>query len=499
MYHGRVMTQDTRTTLSGNVPEFSVSEISQAIKGTLESGFGQVRVRGELSRVKIYGSGHLYTALKDDRSVLEAVCWRGVLSKLSVKPEEGLEVICTGRITSYPGRSQYQLVIDGMELAGEGALLKLLEERRKRLAAEGLFDTARKRPLPFMPRLIGVVTSPSGAVIRDILHRIADRFPTPVLLWPVTVQGETAAKQIVAAVEGFNALPPLDSQFQSGRPRRPDILIVGRGGGSLEDLMPFNEEGVVRAVAASSIPVISAVGHETDTTLIDFAADLRAPTPTAAAEQAVPVRAELAAFVAELEQRLNAQAHRQIDNRRIYLEGLGRGLVDPARVLENAMQTLDDMGHRLDLAIEAVQDRCRNHVQTLAGKMRSPREILTEAKAVLKGETRALDRAGQILLRAPTEALEMTGRLLESLSYRRTLERGFVLVRDETGKARTRKAGLNAGAAVSLSFADGEIGAVIDGAEADSGSGSGGACAGAKAIRRPKKPKSKPKPQGELF
>ena len=277
-----------------NLPEFTVSEISQAVKRTIEGAFGRVRVRGEVSGFKRAASGHLYMSLKDEAAVLDAVCWRGTASRLAFPPEDGLEMVFTGQLTTYPGRSKYQLVIEEVEPAGEGALMALLEKRRKALAAEGLFDDARKQELPFLPELIGVVTSPTGAVIRDILHRLADRFPRHVLIWPVAVQGTEAAAQIAAAITGFNRLAP------GGPVPRPDLLIVARGGGSLEDLWAFNEEIVVRAAAASEIPLISAVGHETDTTLIDFAADTRAPTPTAAAEMAVPVRAELAMTVSDL-------------------------------------------------------------------------------------------------------------------------------------------------------------------------------------------------------
>ena len=270
--------------MSTNVQELSVSELSRALKRTVEDAYSYVRVRGEISGFKKAGSGHLYMTLKDTDAVIDAVCWRGSASRLMTKPEDGLEVIATGRLTTYPGRSKYQIVIEQMEMAGEGALLKLLEERRKKLADEGLFDESRKQPIPFLPEVIGVVTSPTGAVIRDILHRLSDRFPRHVLLWPVLVQGEGAAAQVAAAIEGFNRIAP------GGQVPRPDLLIVARGGGSLEDLWGFNEEIVVRAAAASEIPLISAVGHETDTTLIDFASDRRAPTPTAAAEMAVPVQ-----------------------------------------------------------------------------------------------------------------------------------------------------------------------------------------------------------------
>ena len=272
--------------LATNLPEMTVTELSQAVKRTVEGSFERVRVRGEITRPSFPSSGHVYFRLKDESAVLDAVCWRGAAARLSIRPEEGIEVIASGRLTTYAGRSTYQIVVDSLEIAGEGALLKLLEDRKKKLAAEGLFEESRKRPLPYLPETIGVITSPSGAVIRDILHRLAERFPRRVLVWPVAVQGDGAAEQVAAAIEGFNALP------EGGAVPRPDVLIVARGGGSLEDLWAFNEEVVARAVAASAIPLISAVGHETDTTLIDYVSDRRAPTPTAAAEIAVPVRGE---------------------------------------------------------------------------------------------------------------------------------------------------------------------------------------------------------------
>src|SRR5882672_11468005 len=306
-----------------NLPEYTVSELSLALKRSIEDDFGQVRVRGEISGFKRPGSGHCYFALKDADAVLDAVCWRMTAIRLAIKPEDGMEVVCSGRLTTYPGRSKYQLVVDTIELAGKGALLRLLEERRLRLAAEGLFAVERKKPLPFLPAVIGIVTSPTGAVIRDILHRLADRFPRRVLIWPVTVQGDGAAAQIAAAIDGFNRLGA------AGPAPRPDLIIVARGGGSLEDLMAFNEEIVVRAAAASAIPLISAVGHETDTTLIDHAADLRAPTPTAAAEIAVPVRLDLVAELAGKTARLAGGLARLFSERRLHLAGLARGLPDP--------------------------------------------------------------------------------------------------------------------------------------------------------------------------
>src|SRR6185437_6194906 len=328
-----------------NLPEYTVSELSAALKRSIEQGFSYVRVRGEVSGFKRHGSGHCYLALKDAEAVLDAVCWRGTAIRLGVKPEDGMEVVCTGRLTTYPGRSKYQLVIETMELAGVGALLKLLEDRRKRLAAEGLFAEKRKKRLPFLPRIIGVVTSPTGAVIRDILHRLNDRFPRRVLVWPVAVQGEGAAEQVAAAIDGFNKLSP------GGRVPRPDLLIVARGGGSLEDLMAFNEEVVVRAAAASAIPLISAVGHETDTTLIDYASDRRAPTPTAAAEMAVPVRLDLIAETQALGARVATAMARRLAERKMHVEGLGRGLPDPVGLINAAQQRLDDRAERLALGL----------------------------------------------------------------------------------------------------------------------------------------------------
>ncbi|MGF1608942.1 MAG: exodeoxyribonuclease VII large subunit [Kiloniellales bacterium] len=434
-----------------NLPVFGVSELSQRIKRTLEGNFEHVRVRGEISGFKRAASGHLYLALKDQDAVLDAVCWRGVAGRLGLKPEDGMEVIATGRITSYPARSRYQLVIEQLELAGEGALLKLLEERRRKLAAEGLFDAARKRPLPYLPRVIGVVTSPTGAVIRDILHRLADRFPRHVLVWPVLVQGEGAAEQVAAAIGGFNALAP------GGKVPRPDVLIVARGGGSLEDLWAFNEEVVVRAAAASAIPLISAVGHETDTTLIDYAADRRAPTPTAAAEMAVPVRGELVANVMELARRIVAAAGRMVEERRQRVEGLGRGLPDPRRLLEDKSQRLDDRAERLGNAIAALLRQGDSELRNAAARLPHPRHQLARAAERLEAPRQRLQRcggliaesasrrllqldAGRRLLRCRDQLLadarrhiDALARVLDSLSYHKVLERGFTVVRGPEG------------------------------------------------------------------
>src|SRR5712672_3988902 len=326
-----------------NLPELSVSELSLALKRTIEDAYGYVRVRGELGNVKYHSSGHIYLDLKDDKACLAGIVWRNAAPRIKVKLEAGLEVVVTGRITTFPGQSKYQIVIETLEPAGLGALMALVEERKKKLAAEGLFDAARKQLLPFLPDVIGVITSPTGAVIRDILHRLADRFPRHVLVWPVKVQGDGSAEQIAAAIRGFNALP------ETGRIRRPQLIIVARGGGSLEDLWSFNEEIVVRAAADSMIPLISAVGHETDITLIDFAADKRAPTPTAAAEMAVPVRSELIARIDSLARRSLACWQRGEEARRTELRAAMRALPTAEELLSLPRQRLDHADARLTL------------------------------------------------------------------------------------------------------------------------------------------------------
>jgi exodeoxyribonuclease VII large subunit len=443
-----------------NVPEFTVSELSQAVKRTVEGAFALVRVRGEVSQLKRHSSGHVYLCLKDAEAVIDGVVWRGSMARLGLRPEDGMEVICTGRVTTYPGRSKYQLVIERMELAGEGALLKMIEERKKRLAAEGLFDEQRKKKLPFLPELIGIVTSPTGAVIRDILHRLNDRFPRRVLVWPVAVQGEGAAEQVAAAIRGFNALAP------DGAIPRPDLLIVARGGGSLEDLMAFNEEIVVRAAASSTIPLISAVGHETDTTLIDFAADRRAPTPTAAAEMAVPVRVELIADVMRDGQRLVAGLHRMVEERRIRVEGLGRGLGDPMRLVEECRQRLDDKEQRLGVGLNNWVNARRGQIDglaaRLAGAQLATRRTLAQCRDRGEELLQRAHGAAERMLADRTRHLSSAAQLLESFSYERVLERGFVLVHDSDGAAVTSaEAARNAGS-VALRFRDGEVGARVE-------------------------------------
>ncbi len=415
--------------LTSILPEYTVTEISHALKKMVETGFARVRVRGEISGLKRHTSGHVYFALKDQDSVLDAVCWRGSYQALSLAPQEGMEIIATGRLTTYPGRSKYQIVVDGMELAGEGVLLKLLEERKKALAAEGLFDEARKKPLPFLPSLIGIVTSPTGAVIRDMLHRLQDRFPVPVLLWPVAVQGEGAASQVAAAVRGFNKLD-----------RKPDLLIVARGGGSLEDLWAFNEECVVRAIADSQIPVISAVGHETDVTLADFAADKRAPTPTAAAEFAVPERLHLAQSLAQYGSRLTSRLHHTLSLYESQLDGLRRGLPSLGAWIEDYGQKLDDYGERLI----TIKER-----------------FFEQQKVPLDHLSHRLSPALMTILQTATHCFEGLAQLLESYSYTRTLERGFSFVTTRDQTLIPSKAQTTPGQEVQIHFHDGSVGAQI--------------------------------------
>ena len=494
-----------------NTPEISVSDLSAAIKRTVEDAFGYVRLRGEVSGFKgPSASGHCYFRLKDEGAAIEAVIWKGTYGRLKFKPQEGLEVIATGRVTTFPGSSKYQVVIESLEPAGVGALMALLEERRKKLAAEGLFDAARKRPLPYLPEVIGVVTSPTGAVIRDILHRLEDRFPRTVLVWPVRVQGEGSAAEVAAAIRGFNAIGPDDDL------PRPDVIIVARGGGSLEDLWGFNEEIVVRAAAESAIPLISAVGHETDTTLIDFAADRRAPTPTAAAEMAVPVRADLVAETLGLGRRLGLAVARGMEGRRTELRAAARALPDAERLLATARQRLDTAGERLPNALAANASAHRTRLVRAAGRLspallagrieRSQDRVATladRAVAALERRTelrrqgfstlsdrlsrslgvyartqsdrieRARDRLQALHARGPRavalvlgrgrERLDGAAKLLAALSYQGVLARGFALVRDGEGRPLRSAAAVTPGMALAIEFADGRVGATVGG------------------------------------
>jgi len=430
---------ETRAGLLANVvpgdnsPALSVSELSGALKRTVENAFGQVRVRGEISGFKRHSSGHCYFSLKDENACIDAVIWRTSAGNLAFRPEDGAEVIATGKLTTYPGRSKYQIVVERMELAGEGALLALLEKRRKALAAEGLFDAGRKRKLPFLPRVIGVVTSPTGAVIRDILHRLEDRCPTHVVLWPVPVQGEGAAAKIAAAIRGFPSLDP-----------RPDLLIVARGGGSIEDLWPFNEEEVVRAAAESPIPLISAVGHETDTTLIDFASDLRAPTPTAAAEIAVPVRSELFAQLGELQHRAQHCLARRIERGRERFDLTVCRWPEAQTIFAPAAQRLDELGERLPRSLAARAGHARADLNLVAGRLRS--ELIDQRIARL------------------SEKLAAAWSMAKLVHPERPLSKGFVRVTSRDGGTVTRAADARAAQRLTLHFGDGAVDASVDGA-----------------------------------
>ncbi len=446
-----------------NVPEFSVSELSFALKREIETAFPRVRVRGEISQPSFPRSGHCYFRLKDENAVIDGVAWKGTIPRLGIRIEEGLEVIVTGKLTTYAGSSRYQIIVDRLELAGEGALLKLLEDRRKKLQAEGLFDLDRKRALPFLPEVVGVVTSPSGAVIRDILHRLADRFPRHVLVWPVAVQGEKAAAEVAAAIAGFNRLSV------GGKVPRPDVLIVARGGGSLEDLWAFNEEIVVRAAAASEIPLISAVGHETDTTLIDFASDRRAPTPTAAAEMAVPVRADLLTEALDYAKRLAGGMTRLLRESTMELAGLARGLGDPRRLIEERQQRLDIAGERLlagpRRVLEVKQQLIAAEGRALRGagerfksEMRQKAERMADR---LEQFGERLKRHGSDLLQNGRRQVDQAAKLLESYSFHSVLNRGFALVRDQDGQPVLAAAGTSTGQTIGIEFADGKIGARV--------------------------------------
>jgi len=508
-----------------NSPEFTVSEISGAIKRVIEGNFGHVRIKGEVGRVSRPRSGHIYLDLKDDRAVISGVIWKGVAARLQTQPEEGMEVVATGRVTTFGGQSKYQIVIEEIKPAGMGALMALLEKRKKQLAAEGLFEAARKRPLPYLPEIIGVVTSPSGAVIRDILHRLRDRFPRKVLVWPVAVQGANCAPEVARAIEGFNALTP------GGALPRPDLLIVARGGGSVEDLWGFNEEVVARAAAASQIPLISAVGHETDTTLIDYVSDRRAPTPTAAAELAVPVRHELAAWLEGQGARMQQLVSQGLSGRDQRLRDMGRALPRPESLLEGPRQRLDRAGEKLEPALIAGVQRRRVYLSDRAGalrpatltqRLRSERQrlggcaprlapALGRAIAARRDRYEALARrfrpeslvqenvrkrealeklsarlgeAGQRQIRDWRGRLEALDRLRETLSYKSTLARGYAVVRGD-GAVVTGVAAARAAARLEIEFADGRL------AVGGKAAGGGGAAAGRKGGGGPE--------QGSLF
>lgn len=481
-----------------NAPEFSVSEISGAVKKAIEGGFSHVRVRGEVGRVSRPASGHIYMDLKDDRSVLAGVIWKGRAQGLASRPEEGMEVIATGKLTTFPGQSKYQMIIEDVAPAGAGALMAMLEKRKAQLASEGLFDPERKKELPYLPEVIGVVTSPSGAVIRDILHRLRDRFPRKVLVWPVAVQGQRCAPEVANAIRGFNAMTP------GGALPRPDLIIVARGGGSLEDLWGFNEEIVARAAVASDIPLISAVGHETDTTLIDFVSDMRAPTPTAAAEMAVPVRLDLMVWVDQQGARLSASLSNGLSQRQQRLRDLSRGLPQKDSLLDGPRQRFDTWAERLPVALrQAVArkelalsrasgalrpsvlrgrlDRANDRLQNAARGLNADvvaRDIarksdrLTQAARGLRSDvirrdiTRKLDRLDAMTARLAARAqsdqaarlarLDGLDRLRETLGYQATLERGYAVVRADGAVVTSAQAAKKA-ASLEIQFADGRL------------------------------------------
>jgi exodeoxyribonuclease VII large subunit len=497
-----------------NAPPYSVSELAFALKRTLEDRYGFVRLRGELSKVTHHSNGHVYLTIKDDKAAIDGVVWKGNVRSLGVRPEHGLEVIVTGKITTYPAGSRYQIVIDSMEAAGVGALLAQLERLKAKLAAEGLFAPERKRPLPSMPAVVGVITSPTGAVIRDILHRIRDRWPCHVLVWPVVVQGDAAAAQVSAAIRGFNAILP------GGPAPRPDILIVARGGGSVEDLWAFNDEALARTVAESTIPLISAVGHETDTTLIDFVSDRRAPTPTAAAEMATPVLAELRALISDFDRRLSRCSARTIEERRTRLLGAARGLPRPNDLLALAQQRFDIASGRLDAALHRnttvhAQDLLKVTARLTPDALRRQHAAKADRVADLGRRlnacgTRSLDRvrdharlpllwtrlgsAAERRLARANDQLANLEKLRVSLNPERPLELGFALVRKGDGTLARSAADLVSGERVNLKFKSGDRDAVIDGE---------GGIVPPQAPARPAPPRPKPAPpkteQGDLF
>jgi exodeoxyribonuclease VII large subunit len=468
---------------ASNVPEYNVSEISGAVKRTLETTFGRIRVRGELTEVKRYPSGHIYLSLKDESAKISGVVWKSAVSRLGMVPENGVEVIATGRISAYGERSSYQLIIERMEYAGAGALLARIEMIRLRLAAEGLFDAERKVPLPVLPRVIGVVTSERGAVIQDIRTTIARRFPRQLLVWPVPVQGEGSADRIAEAIAGFDAIAV------GGTVPRPDVLIVARGGGSLEDLMAFNEEIVVRAVAACRIPVISAVGHETDTTLIDFASDQRAPTPTAAAEMAIPARSDLVADLEHKGSRLISSVRRLLHEQHLALTRAERGLPDLPSLVGAARQRLDDRAERIVLALPALVERRRAALTSVERRLPDPHRLVQARRASLdllshrleacthKAVARlrtAMERIAARLTDAPLRAslrearAHLTGAAarLESASPLAILQRGYVLVTDPVGHPITTASAVKPHAKLQLHFGDGKVDAVAHGGSA---------------------------------
>ena len=435
-----------------NAPEFSVSELSSVLKRMIEGEFSNVRIRGEVGRVSRPASGHLYFDLKDDKSVIASVTWKGQASKLATQPEEGLEVVATGKITTFAGQSRYQMIVSEMSVAGIGALMAQLEKRKKKLEAEGLFDKNIKKEIPYLPEIIGVVTSPSGAVIRDILHRLSDRFPRKVLLWPVSVQGESCAPDVTAAINGFNKLTP------GGAMPRPELIIVARGGGSIEDLWGFNEESVVRAAFESEIPLISAVGHETDTTLIDLASDLRAPTPTAAAEYAVPVRADLMGWLSSMEERRVRSLTSNLEIKRQRLKDLSRGLPTPSDLVAMAAQRLDAVSDRLPRALSAVSNNKRTLLlQTSAGlRGRLLQNKLIDRTKEMNRFVKSIEANIRLIIQRNQSSLDGLERIRQTLGYEATLRRGYTVVRNKDGKLITRLKDADVNKELEIEFYDGK-------------------------------------------
>ncbi len=439
-----------------NNPVYSVGEFSQVIKKLVETNFSYVRIRGEISRPSFPGSGHVYFTLKDTDGSIAAIIWKYTLPRLSIRPEEGMEVICNGKITTFAGQSKYQIIVDSMEVAGEGALLKMLEDRRKKLLAEGLFKQEHKKPIPYLPQRIGVITSPSGAVIKDILHRLSDRFPSHVYLWPVAVQGEGSAQQIANAIEKFNLFTDQTNM------KKPDLLIVARGGGSLEDLWSFNEEVVVRAVFNSIIPVISAVGHETDTTLIDFVSDLRAPTPTGAAEKSVPVRDELIARIGELNLRLKTSFTNKLNNNKDRLNNLIRLLGKPDQIYDNKSQTLDFIYKDIENLFSNIFIQQKNKITQFSQRLVPPKVLISNLDAKQQILDTKFKNYLENILKNKETKLDSLKQLLEASSFKSVIDRGFTLVMDIHGKPIKLSNDAPKNAKVKIKFSDDTRSAQLD-------------------------------------
>ena len=448
--------KDSQTNSVSNNPVYSVGEFSHVIKKLVETNFSYVRIRGEISRPSFPGSGHVYFTLKDADGTIAAIIWKYTIPRLSVKPEEGMEVICTGKITTFAGQSKYQIIVDNMEIAGEGALLKMLEDRRKKLLAEGLFNPEHKKSIPYLPEIIAVITSPSGAVIKDILHRLSDRFPSHVYIWPVAVQGEGSAKQVSNAIDQLNQLS------KETNVKSPDLIIVARGGGSLEDLWSFNEEIVVRSVFNSTIPIISAVGHETDTTLIDFVSDLRAPTPTGAAEKSVPVRDELKARVGELGLRIHSSFLSKVNNNKDHLRNLVRLLGKPDQILDNKSQKLDYAYRDLENLFQNIFVDQKNKISQFSQRLLPPKVLINnlDAKKQLL-DTRFRNLIENLIDKKQTRFISL-GKLLEAASFKRVLDRGFSLVMDSDGNPIKLSSQAANKALVNIKFADENRSAQLD-------------------------------------